>query len=326
MADPRGAIGIATDGRAPIATIVEQVRAAEAGGARTFWLASHLFLRDPITTAALALAATTRIRIALMAVSPYAMHPVLAAMAAGTLDERFPGRVILCLGVGAPADLAAAGIAKPKPLATLREAIAVARALLSGEPVRHDGQVYQIADRRLINGSGRVPVMLAASGPQMLALGGRSADGVVISATTSVPFIRWCLEHVERGARDRVADGAVAKLALVMTSVAARPADAHARVRRKLGFVLRGAHHARNLALAGTALDQAALYAAYAAEDWTTVERLVDDGVVRNHAASGTPEAVRVAVAAYRAIGLDEVILIGADTPEDVRAALAAAG
>src|SRR5579862_1054310 len=112
-------VGVAFDGRAPITTICAQARLAEAGGAATLWIACHLFLRDPITTAAVALAATTRIRVALMAMSPYSTHPVFAAMAAATLDEMFPGRVTLCLGVGAPADLAAAGIAAPKPLATL---------------------------------------------------------------------------------------------------------------------------------------------------------------------------------------------------------------
>ncbi|MBI3516972.1 MAG: LLM class flavin-dependent oxidoreductase [Proteobacteria bacterium] len=315
-------IGVAFDGRAPLASIAEQARIAEAGGAATLWVASHLFLRDPITTAAVALAATARIRVALMALSPYAMHPVFAAMAAATLDELHPGRVTLCLGVGAPADLAAAGIAAPQPLATLGEAIALSRDLLAGAPVKHDGQVFQVAGRALVNGAGRVPIVLAASGPKMLELAGRAADGVLISAATSVKFIRWCLDHVERGAAGRT----VAKLALVYTSVAPRSADAHAKVRRKLGFVLRGAHHARNLAAAGTMLDQAALGAAYKAEDWAAVDRLVDDAVVRHHAASGTPAEVRAAFAAYHAIGLDEVIVGGADTPEDVRAALAATG
>ena len=313
-------IGVAFDGRAPLASIAEQARIAEAGGAATLWVASHLFLRDPITTAAVALAATSRIKVALMALSPYSMHPVFAAMAAATLDELYPGRVTLCLGVGAPADLAAAGIAASQPLATLREAIALSRALLSGAPVKHDGQIFQVAGRALINGAGRVPIVLAASGPQMLALAGRAADGVLVSAATSVPFIRGCLDHVERGAAGRT----VAKRALVYTAVAPHSADAHAKLRRKLGFVLRGAHHARNLEAAGTALDQAALGAAYQAEDWDAVDRLVDDRVVRNHAASGTQAEVRAAFAAYHAIGLDEVIVGGADAPEDVRAALAA--
>src|SRR5882762_7908588 len=115
--------GIAMDGRAPVADIPAQARAAEDGGASTLWIACHLYLRDPITMAALALGATQRIKVALMAMSPYSMHPVLIGMAAATLDEMYPGRVILCLGVGAPADLLAAGIESPKPLKTISEAV-----------------------------------------------------------------------------------------------------------------------------------------------------------------------------------------------------------
>ena len=53
--------GISMDGRAPITDIPAQARAAEHGGASTLWIACHLYLRDPVTMAALALAATRRI-------------------------------------------------------------------------------------------------------------------------------------------------------------------------------------------------------------------------------------------------------------------------
>ena len=122
-------IGIAMDGRAPLADIAGQAQAAEAGGATTLWIACHLFLRDPVTTAALALAATKEIRIALMAMSPYSTHPVYIAMAAASLDEMYPGRVILCLGSGAPADLKAAGIDSPRPLVAIGEAVKICRQL-----------------------------------------------------------------------------------------------------------------------------------------------------------------------------------------------------
>src|ERR1041384_210889 len=74
--------GISMDGRAPVADIPAQAKAAEEGGASTLWIACHLYLRDPITMAALALGATRRIKIALMAMSPYSVHPVFIAMAA----------------------------------------------------------------------------------------------------------------------------------------------------------------------------------------------------------------------------------------------------
>ena len=79
--------------------------AGENGGATANWIANHLFQRDPITLAAMSLTQTKRMRVTLMAISPLTVHPVQAAMAAATLDEFFPGRVSLCLGIGAPADL-----------------------------------------------------------------------------------------------------------------------------------------------------------------------------------------------------------------------------
>src|SRR5919198_2304890 len=133
--------GISMDGRAAIADIGAQARAAEEGGASTLWIACHLYLRDPITMAALALGATRRIKVALMAMSPYSMHPVLIAMAAASLDEMYPGRVILCLGVGAPADRAAAGIEALKPLKTIAEAVAICRSLLAGEMHEFQGEI-----------------------------------------------------------------------------------------------------------------------------------------------------------------------------------------
>jgi 5,10-methylenetetrahydromethanopterin reductase len=86
-----------------------------------------------------------------------------------------------------------------------------------------------------------------------------------------------------------------------------------------LGFILRGAHHARNLALAGTQLDQAALAAAFAREDWAEVDALVTDDVVNRHAASGTVEQVTQALVRYREVGLGEVVLAGVTDPETLR-------
>jgi len=313
-------IGIAIDGRAPVTEIPAQARAAEQGGAGTLWIACHLFMRDPITSAAIALGATTRLKVVLMAMSPYSVHPVFIAMAAATLDEMFPGRVVLCLGAGAPADLEAAGIAAPKPLATLREAITLSRALFAGETVDVAGEIFRAQGRRLVNGGRHIPIVLAASRPNMLALAGRAADGVLISAATSPPFVRTCLDAVEKGEADRT----VRKVAIVYTRVAASERDAMDQLRRPMGYVLRGAHHAENIRLSGAELDQAALAAAYAAENWAEVERLVSDDVVRRHAACGTPKQVKARLDDYRAVGLDEMVLGGLDSASEIAAALAA--
>jgi 5,10-methylenetetrahydromethanopterin reductase len=309
--------GPCIDGFTPAGDIAGQARAAEAGGAHTVWIATHLFLRDPVALAATALAATKTLKIALMAVSPYAMHPVHAAMAAATLDELYPGRVILSLGAGAPADLAAAGIERTQPLATLREAIEICRKLFSGEPTDHNGQIFQVTERRLANAPCDIPIVLAASRPKMLELAGSHGDGVIISGATSAPFVRWCLDHVERG-------GKVKTYGIVYTRIDNDPSAAIDPVRRTLGFILRGEHHAMNVKMGGAALDQAALRDAYGAEDWNAVEKLVTHKVAASHAACGDGDHVRARLAEYHAAGLDQIILNGLEKPTDIEATLAA--
>jgi 5,10-methylenetetrahydromethanopterin reductase len=285
------------------------VAAADQGEMSTLWLASHLFQREPITTAAMTLAATKNISVALMAMSPYSVHPVYATMAAATLDEYFPGRVKLCFGVGAPRDLEAAGLTAEHPLSTMREAIGVARALLSGELVAFKGERFRVSGRRLANGARDIPIFLAASGPQMLELAGAAADGVLISAATSPAFIRWTLDLVRKG--EQASGRTIKKTALVYASTDSDAQIARDRLRRTLGFILRGKHHARNLEMAGTSLDQTALAAAYTGEKWDEINALVNDDVVRNHSASGTPDEVRAAFAAYEEVGIDEIVASG---------------
>jgi len=302
-------LGLSIDGRAPLSEIEAQAQAAEAGGVSTLWIACHLFLRDPVTTAALALAATRKIKVALMAMSPYSTHPVYIAMAAASLDERYPGRVILCLGAGAPADLKAAGIDSPRPLVAVGEAVKICRQLFAGEMADFHGRMFTVAGRRLANGGRRIPIVIAASRPNMLKLAGRQSDGVLISAATSPPFVKACLDQV----------GAGRKSCLVYTKLGSLDP-----IRRPIGFVLRGAHHAENIRLGGARLDQQALAAAYAAENWSEVDRLVDDDVVRRHTACGTPQQVRAKLDEYRAIGLDEVVLGGLDDAASIAATLKA--
>jgi 5,10-methylenetetrahydromethanopterin reductase len=313
-------VGVAFDGRSPVPSLLGLARAAEAAGAGSLWIASHLFLRDAIASAALVLGATAHARVVLMAVSPYTVHPVQAAMTAATLEEAFPGRVALCYGLGVPGDLAAAGLAPDRPVATLRDALALTRALLAGAPVRYRGTVFR-AEGRALAAARPVPLYLAAAGPQTLALAGQAADGVVVSAGSSVPCVGWALARVAGAAAGR----APRRVGLVYTRAAERGAEARDGARRSLAVVLRSPHHARNVALGGTGLDQARLAAAVAAENWPAAAALVTDEVVARHAAAGTAAEVRARLAAYRAAGLDEIVLAGLSDADDIRRALGAA-
>ena len=111
-------------------------------------------------------------------------------------------------------------------------------------------------------------------------------------------------------------------MGIVHTRLGATEKEGIDPIRRPIGFVLRGAHHAENIRLSGAPLDQAALATAYAAENWAEVDRLVSDDVVRRHAACGTSAQVRAKLEEYRAIGLDEVVIGGLDDAASIAAAL----
>jgi 5,10-methylenetetrahydromethanopterin reductase len=313
-------VSISADGRDQPVAFDAKVAAGEGGGAAQIWLANHLFQRDPVALAARALANTRRMRVALMAISPFTVHPVQAAMAAATLDELYPGRVTLCFGVGAPADLQSVGMEVDKPLKPMREALELARALLDGETVSMEGESFRVRGRALAWGQRRVPIMLAASGPLMLELAGMVADGVLISAASSVEFVRWSMDHLRRGAAGRK----VHACGLVYASVDSNRVQANARLLRMLAITLRGAHHRMNLDLAGTQLDQDALRAATERNDWAAAEALITNEVVHRHAASGDASEVRARFAEYHAAGLDEIVIGGVRDGAHISSLLAA--
>jgi len=319
--DGRLLLSISSDGRDdPPEMFGAKVEAGENGGASQIWVANHLFQRDPVTRAGHALGASKRLRAALMAVNPFTMHPVQAAMAAATLDEFYPGRVTLCLGSGSPGDLDTLKIPTAKPLKPMREALEVTRALLSGEKVRFEGETFRVQDRSLATGERRVPIYLAASRPRMLELAGAHADGVLVSGGASVEFVSWCMEHVRRGAAGR----RVLASGLVYAAISA-DSTAIARLRRLLAMLLRHPHHQTNMDMAGTRVDQERLRAAVTRGDWAAAEAMVDDEVVRRHAVVGGADEVRARLAEYRDAGLDEVVFAATRDGAQIAALLAAA-
>ncbi len=75
------------------------------------------------------------------------------------------------------------GLAPFRPLPMIEEYVAVVRAVLAGDPAGFAGQLFRTGMVPLDSPPVRsgLPVYLAALGPQMLALAGRIADGVILN-------------------------------------------------------------------------------------------------------------------------------------------------
>src|SRR5262249_34661612 len=164
---------------------------------------------------AAAASATRTLRIGTYVLANDFRNPVLLAKEAATLDFLSGGRFELGLGAGRPTaanDNRMLGLPFDSGrvrLARLAESLALGKALLSlSEPVTASGMHYQVQDAQVGPApiqQPRPPILIAASGKEMLALAAREADiialGVAPTATESevADKVDWIRESAGDG-------------------------------------------------------------------------------------------------------------------------------
>jgi phthiodiolone/phenolphthiodiolone dimycocerosates ketoreductase len=108
-------------------------------------------------------------------------HPAMLAQTALTIDHLSRGRFILGLGSGESENTLPYGFDFARPVSRFEEALKVIRLLWDGDgPVDFDGRFYTLHHARLdtepYDGQ-PPPIWIGASGPRMLDIAGRYADG-----------------------------------------------------------------------------------------------------------------------------------------------------
>ena len=182
--------------RSPAADVAGLAVEAERLGLDGVWLAdSQSIFRDPFTVLALVASRTERIRLATAVTNPVTRHPAVLAGAFATLDELSRGRVVVGIGKG-ESSVYTVGL-RPATLARLEQAVVALRALMAGETAQWGGR-----EVRLAWAARRIPVVIAATGPQTLRLAGRVADGVLFQVGIQPELARWALARVDEGARE----------------------------------------------------------------------------------------------------------------------------
>ncbi len=317
-------LGIMFDGFDTTADMVETVRRAEDAGADSVWIAEHMGYREAVACAAAFAGATSRIRLIPTAISPYMWHPVPTAMSLATLAELAPGRAGVAVAVGNLLNLKESGHEPVKPVRAIREFVEDLRALWSGETVSRDAIGYKLAGARMMfRPPGPIPVYVASSGPRILALAGRMADGILLSAGLCLPYTERCLGWAEdgRAAAGRAPD-AISRAGFVFCSVSPDGREAREELRGKLAFLFRNARQAGNLADSGVEMDHAAIIDAVARRDMAQATALIPDDAIDAFGVAGSPAACRDGLERYLAAGLDETILHISGTPENRALAL----
>src|SRR3954470_213183 len=181
---------------------VEQARSAEAAGIGAIWFAENPFARGIMAAAAACALATKTQSIGAGVFNPYGRHPTLIAMEIGALDELSGGRARLGLGSGLGHAGERMGFSTKRSLTTLREAIAIIRALLRGEEVNYTGTVFNVQRVKLdYRARADIPIFMAARGPNAIKTCGEIADGLIVSNMCTAGFVANAVERLRESAQ-----------------------------------------------------------------------------------------------------------------------------
>ena len=182
---------------------VDLANIAEANGFHSLWFAENAFNRGVLPAASACAAATRRVGIGIGVFNPYNRHPTLMAMEIGALDELAQGRARLAIGSGIAGATERLGVSTDRPLAAVRDAITIVRAMLKGEEVNYAGGVFSAHKVKLEYQALRpdMPLLIAARGEQALALCGKIADGLMISNMCPAEFTQAAVRAVHASAR-----------------------------------------------------------------------------------------------------------------------------
>jgi 5,10-methylenetetrahydromethanopterin reductase len=226
-------IGIAFQTDKPAGSYGELAAAAEAHGFDVVSVFADLLYQPPLPALLEMARATARVRLGPACLNPYTQHPYEIAGSMAALDAAAPGRTYLGLARGSW--LASIGIEQRRPLAHLRDAAAIVRALLSGDDSGYHGEAYQLAAGTRLRyplPDRPPPLLIGTWGPRGAALAGEIADEVKVGGTASPAVVRIMRERVAAGCRaaGRPAS-AVSVVAGAVTVVAEDGAAARRRAR-----------------------------------------------------------------------------------------------
>ena len=262
----------------------------------------------------MAAAATERIRLGPGVTNPLTRHPAVTASAAATLQAESGGRAVLGIGRG---DSALTQIGKrPVAVDELERALVAIQGYLRGEEVDFDGARSRIA-WIAADEAPKVPVRVAATGPHVIEVAARHADGIDLTVGAEEARVRWALETA-RSAGHEPAIGAY-------VNVAVHPDRATARdlVRGSVAILARfgteGAPETGLSEVTRRGLDHlAAAYdeAAHGQSKAPAASALEDDFIDR-FAVVGTPDEVIERLRSLNELGIGRLIVVAGSLDAD---------
>lgn len=303
---------------------LDYVQYAEKRGFEAVWQAESRLVRDAIVPMAAYAAVTDSLIIGSGVINNWTRNIGLLASTFLTLDDLAPNRIIC--GIGAWWDPLAknVGIDRRKPLTAMRETVTILRRLLNMERVTFDGEFVHVSGIELDVVHGRreprnVPIMIGATGDNMMELTGEIADGAVLNYCVEPEYNTKALELLDKGAKKsgrRVDD--IDRPQLIVCSVDEDREKAIDTTRGLLTqYLAQQPHIAKASGVSQDVVTKIQSILGWPAthEQIDSAKHLVPEDLIHRITASGTPDEARAKVAEYRKNGCTCPILypVGGD-------------
>ncbi len=303
---PRIAVRLENDPQLTPADSLELATLAESRNYEMVWVPEGSG-RDSLTQLTFLAARTERVKLATGILPIYYRTPMLTAMSAAGLGAISQGRFILGLGVGhQPSVEGTHGVSFRRPLTRMRETLTLARRLLDGEQVAQAGRVFNVTGAALGGAAPqqRVPIYVAALGPQMLELTGELADGVLLN-WTAARYLESAIEHLCRGAAKAGRDPAEIDVAgYVRVAVSDDLTEARASLQRQIARYASNPFYSNFFRDMGFDAEMTAAAAAIQRGDLSAAAESISREMQEQVAVVGSPEECRAAIEQRRQLGL----------------------
>jgi len=273
--------------------IVRFARRAEDAGYEHFLLTEESAKEAFSLLAALA-TATQKIRLGTGIVSFYTRTPTLLAMAARSIWELSSGRFSpLGIGTGGIGFMTRGhGMTLDRPVGRARETVEIVRSLLTEPRTSYQGKWFRVEDFHLREGAlpdgARIPIWLAALGPQMATMSGRVADGMISNwlIPESLAEYRTLIQAGATISGRSQSDFQISSLTMVCVD----PSDEEAvrAARRGVAFYCASTHYHHIADLAGLGEQARRVQSVWETRDFEAAAAMVSDEMLARFTLAGS--------------------------------------
>jgi F420-dependent oxidoreductase-like protein len=267
--------------------------------------ATHLAGRDSLTVLGAYANVTESVQVGTGVLPIYSRTPVATAQQAATIDEMSGGRLTLGIGVSHQVTVENwYGSRIGKPVAEMRDYVAVLRAIFRGEDPP-ESETFPTRFHFLgLEPREDLPIYVAGLSPRMLELAGEVADGVVLWLCNPDYIRDVVVPHVTEGRRAAGKDlDGFDIVAAVPTAVTDEVDGARATLRADLSPSFLLPYYRAMIERSGYEADVRLFDEAMERGDASGAAIAISDGFLENLAAIGPPDIAAATVERYRDAG-----------------------